>query len=194
MVDPNRSLEPVEGPGLRVSLDRDVRVAALRYFHPTGDFAARAADAAGMPLPTALKASASTTADHHTLVVLAWRSPTETILLCGSRSAFENIQRLCCSADDGCFIDQTGGLIVLHASGARFADLFSRIGNIVALPGAGESKRSLMADVPVLAVRQDGGDTYLILDRLYREHLMNWIRETAADLLTSTSEETLVFK
>jgi len=32
------------------------------------------------------------------------------------------------------------------------------------------------------------GDTYLVVDRLYREHLMNSIRETAADLLISRSK------
>jgi hypothetical protein len=66
------------------------------------------------------------------------------------------------------FHNQTAGLSVLSASGARFDDLFSRIGNIAALWKPGESKRSLMADVPALTVRPDEGDTYLVIDRLYR--------------------------
>jgi len=192
MADLNISLAVVDGPGLHVSLDRGMHVATLRYFQPTGEFGARAAEAVGIPLPTVLKVSASTTFDHDGIAVLAWRSPTETFLLCASNGAFENIKRLCFSSNDGYLIDQTGGLSVLRASGARIADLFSRIGNIAALPGPGESKRSLMADIPALAVRPDEGDTYVVVDRLYREHLMNWIRETAADLLINRSKTDLL--
>lgn len=175
------NLEPIAEAGIRVSVDSSVRVASLRYFESTGEFGTRVADAA-LALPTALTATCSKLRGG--ILFLAWRRPTEALMLCASHVAFEEIQSRCSPSIDGCFIDQTAGIAVLRAGGDRFADVFLRLGTCVAPPEPGESKCCLLADVAAMAVCVDPGETYLFVDRIYLEHLLSWIRATAADLAT----------
>ena len=75
----------------------------------------------------------------------------------------------------------TGGLQVLRLTGDRIADLLCRLGGTACVPGAGEARRSRLADVPVLALCVRAGETLLVVDRGYAEHLLLWIRETLLD-------------
>jgi sarcosine oxidase gamma subunit len=182
-----QSIATIDGRRIRAYEDRDIHLAALRYFQSSGIFALRAADAIGVQIPSDLKCNASTDGGDDRAAILAWRSPTETILLCASTAAFANIERLCPSLEDGCFIDQTGAMSVIRVGGAGLEEFFSRLGNSVAFPKPGESTRSLLADVPVLSVRVEEGEILFIVDRYFGEHLMSWIRKSAADLFIATS-------
>jgi sarcosine oxidase gamma subunit len=91
----------------------------------------------------------------------------------------------CRKLTEGIFIDQSDGICVLRARGPRTRDLLVRLGDSNSVPHAGEAKRSRLGDVPVLAVGRGEDEVWLIVDRVYREHLLNWIGETAADLEAS---------
>jgi sarcosine oxidase gamma subunit len=84
--------------------------------------------------------------------------------------------------NDGCVIDQTGGLLVLRAKGERIGELLARVGGHGALPTLGEARRSRMAEIPVLAIQVQADETLLVVERVYAEHLMNWLRVNAADV------------
>jgi sarcosine oxidase gamma subunit len=167
---------------LHVAFDKAVYVGALRYFESTGCFASSVQSTLMTTLPSTLKAKMASAEDGEALVALAWRSPTETILLTDVGSLFENIGRLPVSDPDGCFVDQTHGHCVLRASGKHLLDLFSRLGGGDLFPLLGESKRGRLADVPVLALKVQKKETLLVVERTYMEHLMDWIQETALDL------------
>jgi heterotetrameric sarcosine oxidase gamma subunit len=167
----------LEFAGVAVRVQGSAPAAALRYFASDGEFAA-CADAAGAALPGTLAAR-----DTGRELVLAWRSPTET--LCLARSA-QRLAQLCAQLEGvpgGCCVELTGALTVLHLNGERIADLLARIGSAAAVPRAGEARRSRMADVPVLALCVNAPEVLLVVERGYAPHLLGWIRETLLDFL-----------
>ncbi|HEY1875185.1 MAG TPA: hypothetical protein VGG67_12350 [Steroidobacteraceae bacterium] len=156
-------------------VEETMQVATLRYFTREGAFADAVRTAIGRPLPAALEAC------EEAQLILAWRSPTET--LCVTRSATrlpELAARLAATAD-GCMVELMGGLRIVRLTGPRIADLLCRLGGTASVPAPGESRRSRMADVPVLALSVRAGETLLLLDRAYLPHLLAWIRETMLD-------------
>jgi hypothetical protein len=78
-------------------------------------------------------------------------------------------------------VELMGGLRIVRLTGPRIADLLCRLGGTASVPAPGESRRSRMADVPVLALSVRAGETLLLLDRAYLPHLLAWIRETMLD-------------
>ena len=76
----------------------------------------------------------------------------------------------------------TETLCLVALSGSRVAELLMRLGSTASLPGAGQARRSRMADVPVLAIALDTARVQLVLERTYSEHLLGWIDATLADL------------
>jgi heterotetrameric sarcosine oxidase gamma subunit len=161
--------------GVSVRVEASAPAAALRYFAPDGAFAA-AAGAAGAALPGALAAR-----DTGRELVVAWRSPTETLCLAPSVQRLAQLREALEGAPGGCCIELTGALTVVHLNGERIPDLLARIGGAASLPGAGEARRSRMADVPVLALCVNAPEVLLVVERGYAEHLMGWIRETLLD-------------
>ena len=169
-------------PGLRVSSDERIHVVSLRYFDPRGAFSHTVSRVVGLELPNICHASvvAGGMGPHRT--ILAWRSPTETLLLSDKTTLIEQLEAAAVTHPDGCIVELTGGVCVLQADGEAVPELFSRIGGQATLPGLGEARRSRLADVPVLALQVQPGKILLILDRVYVDHLMTWIRATVADL------------
>jgi hypothetical protein len=156
-------------------VEETMQVATLRYFTRQGPFADAVRTASGMPLPDVLEAR------EEAQLILAWRSPTET--LCVTRNATrlaELAARLAASAD-GCMVELMGGLRIVRLTGPRIADLLCRLGGTASVPAPGESRRSRIADVPVLALAVRAGETLLIVDRAYLPHLLAWTRETMLD-------------
>jgi hypothetical protein len=152
-----------------------MQVATLRYFTRAGAFADAVRAATGMPLPAALEAR------EEAQLILAWRSPTET--LCVTRSATRLAElgaRLATSAE-GCMVELTEGVRIVRLTGLRIADLLCRLGGTASVPAPGEARRSRIADVPVLAISLRAGETLLVIDRVYLPHLLAWIRETLLD-------------
>jgi sarcosine oxidase gamma subunit len=161
--------------GVAVRVQEHAPAAALRYFAPAGAFADAAA-AAGAPLP-GTRAALDTGRE----LVLAWRSPTETLCLSHSAARLGELLRGLQGVRGGCCVELTGALTVVHLNGARIGDLIARIGSAASLPGAGEARRSRMADIPVLAVCVNAPEVLLVVDRGYAAHLLGWIRETLLD-------------
>ena len=167
--------ESLECRGLRVQLKWPVPVAALRYFSPAGDFAGRLR-ASGLALPGTGQAR-----EEHGLI-LAWRSPTDTLCLAPAAHSLTDLARTLAGAADGCLVDLTGALALVQLAGERIADLVCRLGGSASLPRPGEARRSRLADVPVLALCVQEGEVSLLVERGFGEHLLGWIRATVLDL------------
>ena len=176
MAEATAQIGPLQGAGLTVYLDETLQAAALRYFEVDGAFAAVVREAGGVALPEVLRVTSA----HGGELILAWRSPTETLLLAGE-PALSDFEARVAQATDGCLVNLTGGLKVLRVTGEGIADLLCRLGSTGSIPRVGEARRSRMADVPVLALSLTAGETLLVVDRAYAEHLMGWIRETLLD-------------
>jgi sarcosine oxidase gamma subunit len=176
-MDEGGPAERIASASLSACVEETLAVATLRYFDSTGPFAEtlRAMTGAALPGPLAARELAGGE------LILAWRSPTET--LCLARSAAhlaELIERLAAAAG-GYAVDLSGGLRIVRLTGARSADLICRLGGAASVPAVGEARRSRMADVAVLALSVRDGETLLAVDRAYLPHLLGWIRETLLD-------------
>jgi sarcosine oxidase gamma subunit len=176
MADATGAIERLEGAGLSVHLDDAMQTAALRYFAGNGAFAAAVRELTGLALPGV---QAACTADGQLL--LAWRSPTETLCFTGSAARLSDLEAKLGGVADGCLVNLSGGLQVLRVTGEPIPDLLSRLGGTASIPRPGEARRSRMADVPVLALSLRAGETLLVVDRAYADHLRAWIRETLLD-------------
>jgi heterotetrameric sarcosine oxidase gamma subunit len=163
--------------GLSVRVDEALQVATLRYFGPDGEFAEAVHEVTGLTLPRAQEAASAPDGQ----LILAWRSPTETLCLAGDPARLAQIAARLTGPADGCFVNLSGGVKVVRVSGTRVSELLCRLGGSSSVPQPGEARRSRMADVPVLAVSLTAGETLLVVDRAYIEHLMGWIRETLLD-------------
>jgi heterotetrameric sarcosine oxidase gamma subunit len=173
--------------GLTVELDVGMRVGALRYCDvATIDGAAIRALGGSLPAPGKVVVvdpgtAAAGGAPNETL--LAWRSPTETLVLCleSSSGVLTSVAAALESAHDACLVDQSGGIWVLRLRGPRVADLLRRLGATTAVPVTGECRIGRLAEITVVSLCVREGEVLLLVERLYAEHLLGWIRETIAD-------------
>jgi heterotetrameric sarcosine oxidase gamma subunit len=182
MDDPQGKPAVIEIDGLSVSADRDLQIASLRYFHHAGRFAAAVGEAVGRTLPEPLRAFQIGSAAQGSYVILAWRSPTETLLLSNDQAAFDELERQLAAAPDGCMVNQTGGITVLRMQGLKAGDLLLRLGAATAIPNLGEARSGRFAELQVVAACLLPGEFLLLVERVYANHLLEWIRATAADL------------
>lgn len=167
--------EELQCAGLLVRLRWPVPAATLRYFSVAGALA-RDLAVAGVKLPQAGQACHSARG-----VLLAWRGPTETLCIAATAEALAGLRQSAAAAADGSFVDLTGALAIVELTGERIADLLCRLGGTASQPLLGESRRSRMADVPVLAVCVKEGEVCLAIERTFAEHLLGWIRATVSD-------------
>jgi sarcosine oxidase gamma subunit len=184
-VDNSAGAAPVvEGDGLRVT-DLPGQVASLRYFDRMGRFAETVRETLGVPLPQALRATARDSRPGAGGLILAWRSPTETLLLCGDhdRPAFAELQQRLAGAADGSMVDQTGGIRGYRLEGQRARDLLPRMGAITTIPGLGEARSGRLAELQVLAACVRAGEYLLWVETVYADHLTKWMRATVADFI-----------
>jgi heterotetrameric sarcosine oxidase gamma subunit len=182
MDNPQGKSTVIEIDGLTVSADRGVQIASLRFFHHAGRFATAVREAVGRELPEPLCAFQIGSAAQGSYVILAWRSPTETLLLSNDRSAFDELERQLAAAPDGCMVNQTGGISVLRVHGAKARDLLLRLGAATAIPALGEARSGRLAELQVLAACVSPEQTLLLVERVYANHLLEWIGATAADM------------
>ena len=176
-MDEHRPDERIVSANLVASVERAMAVAALRYFDRAGHFADAVRAATGAVLPEPLEARECADAQH----ILAWRSPTETLCVARSAAGLAEFSARLGTAADGCIVDLSGGVRIVRVSGRRIADLLCRLGGAASVPAPGEARRSRLADVPVLALSLNPGETLLAIDRAYLPHLLAWIRETLLD-------------
>lgn len=163
-------------------LEPRLQVASLRYFDRQGTFASVLHEVTDLTLPDNLQALSSAEDQTSGAIVLAWRSPTETLMISAAPTLIETLRGAATTLTDGCIVDQRGGALVFRAGGEAVADLFAKLGGHGAAPAIGESRRSRLADVAVLAVKVQAEETLLIVERSYAPHLMAAIRVSAADL------------
>jgi sarcosine oxidase gamma subunit len=167
--------------GFSLSVDRRISIAALRYFE-SATVAALVRELSGLQVPgigQALSRGPSPAAAEDW--ILAWRSPTETLVLCTESAALATLDARLADATDACLVDQTGGIWVLRLTGARVPDVLVRLGSENAIPAVGQALTSRLAELTVTAVRVREPEIVLLVDRLYADHLLAWIRETIAD-------------
>lgn len=156
-------------------VEETMQVATLRYFSREGAVADAVRTETGMPLPAVLEASEASQ------LILAWRSPTETLCVTRSTTRLSELGASLAACADGYLVELTGGLRIVRLTGLRIADLLARLGGTASVPAPGEARRSRVADVPVFAISLRAGETLLIVDRVYLPHLLAWIRETLLD-------------
>jgi sarcosine oxidase gamma subunit len=167
--------------GVSVALDRTVAVASLRYLEPAGEFASAAERALRARLPAALQAVISPAVAGRGELILAWRSPTETLLLSDDAAALTEMAAPLANFADGCWVDQSGGLWAVRIRGARSGDLLLRLGSSASNPALGEARTGRIAELPVLALCVRPGEILLLVERVYAEHLLGWIGATVGD-------------
>ena len=169
--------ERIVSADLLACVEETMAVATLRYFDREGPFAqaAQAATGATLPEPLALHEAADSQ------LILAWRSPTETLCLASGHARLAELTVQLAGAAAGCLVDLTAGVRIVRLTGVRTADLLCRLGSSACVPAVGEARRSRLADVPVLALSVRDGETLLVVDRAYLAHLLGWVRETLLD-------------
>jgi heterotetrameric sarcosine oxidase gamma subunit len=170
----------IDAEGVSISVDLGVLAASLRYFDPRGSFVAALLDAVGGPLPEPLRAVRAGSVTDRALT-LVWRSPTETLLLCNDPQAFMQLERSLAGEADGCMVDQTGGIRAIRVRGPRTDDLMARLGANTVCPEMGEARTGRLAELPVSAVRIQAGEVLLLIERVYADHLLDWIAVTVGD-------------
>jgi heterotetrameric sarcosine oxidase gamma subunit len=166
-------------PGLDLRVEEGTAVATLRYFARAGRFARAVCEATGGELPQTLEACEASEGR----LVLAWRSPTETLCVTADPGQLHELAARLAGEPDGQLIDLSGGLKMVRLRGERIADLLCRLGGAASVPQVGEARRSRLADVPVLAFSVRTDETRLIVDRGYLPHVLGWCRETLADFM-----------
>lgn len=173
----------IEIDGLSVKVELGTPAASLRYFDSTGSFATLLREAVGRPLPEPLRAVSVSVngSTHDGNFILAWRSPTETVLLGGDQAAIAALERRLAGAMDGCLVNQTGGLCVFRVRGPKALDLLPRLAANSAIPALGEARSGRWAELHVLALCVQPGEFLLLVERVYADHLSAWIRTTVAD-------------
>jgi sarcosine oxidase gamma subunit len=156
----------IEAKELAVDGIRAMQVASLRYFDPAGSFGALVQNVTSSPLPQTLRADTVSIGGDATFI-LAWRSPTETLLLSTDQEAFADLKERLAGATDGCMVDQTGGLCAVRVRGAKAGDLLLRLGSSASIPGVGEARSSRLADLAVLALCIQHGTLILLIERVH---------------------------
>jgi sarcosine oxidase gamma subunit len=180
--NPQNPLMGIEVPGLSVQLRREFKVGSLRYFDAAGPFTAAVGERLGGPLPEPLRAVRHSRGDARRELVLAWRSPTETLLMTADAEAFAAIEDAAQNSAAGCMVDQTGGLWPWRLTGAGSREMLLRLGSTASIPAVGEARMSRVAELPVMALCVREGELLLVVERVYSDHLLGWIAETAKDL------------
>ena len=180
MADSCSAVLALDAAGVRVAAVAGGRVASLRYFDRGGTFGRALSQALGEPLPLTQRAALAAPG-RDAEMLLAWRSPTETLLLCGSAAAFAELEQRLAGAGDGCLVEQTGGICVFRVQGARAAEFLQRFAASTAIPAVGEARGGRMADLHVLTACVQTGEFLVFVERVYAAHLAEWMRATAAD-------------
>ena len=114
-------------------------------------------------------------------LVLAWRSPSETLLMTTDPGCLAAVAAFAAARSDGCLVDQTGGILSLLMTGSRTSDLLLRLGSADAIPALGEARTGRLAELCVTSLCSRPGEIALLVERVYVRHLVGWIRETLAD-------------
>ena len=173
--------ERFTGGGVTAECDRAIRIASLRYFDATRGGSTVAA-ALGCGLPAAGRLERQALPGSAEPFAMLWRSPTETWVLAGTQAPLEALRRSLGTAGETWLVDQSGGLLGIHLAGSRALGVLQRLGSSLSIPRVGEARTGRFADVVVTTAGWRTDEYLLLVERVYAEHLLEWIRETLADL------------
>ncbi|MDE2294910.1 MAG: hypothetical protein KGL36_05540 [Gammaproteobacteria bacterium] len=181
MADTHDTLERWTGGGVTAERDRAIRVASLRYFDPMrGE--ARVAPVLGCALPAAGRLERQRLPGGADPFALLWRSPSETWVLAGTPAPIDALRRGLGPNEEISLVDQSGGIAGIHLAGARALAVLQRLGSSRSIPRVGEARTGRFADVVVTVAGWQADEYLLLVERAYCAHLLDWIRETLADL------------
>jgi sarcosine oxidase gamma subunit len=191
-VSPRGSAADADGivvDGLAVKSDRNIRVLALRHLTDLRPFSAYVHSFLGAALPAPRIAVTARGGlpprgrerRTHDRWILAWRSPTETWMLCAGEAETAELHARMEGMKDVCVVDQTGGIAILAVRGERTDDLLVRLGSAASVPALGEARTSRMAEITVMALRVDPDELLLLFDQAQLGHVLGWIEVTARD-------------
>jgi hypothetical protein len=166
--------------GVRIEVDTQMQIGALRYCEPV-DVEAALHRVTGSAVPEARRGVLCTAEPGGESVLLLWRSPSETLVASASAVPLAALAAQLTSATQACLVEQSGGFWLLRISGARCVDLLVRLGATTSVPRLGESLPGRLAELTVLSACVREHEVLLLVERLYADHLLGWIRETIAD-------------
>ena len=175
------TLADIEIEGALIAVDPAYRIASLRHFDRTGRFSTCLSEALGHSLPAPLRA-ARIEHSNGAHSMLAWRAPRETLLLCTDQGLFLGFANTLSAEDDGCMVDQSGGIRAIRATGTRAREILLRLGAESALPQPGQALTARLAELSVLTIGETAGSYLMLVERVYAHHLFAWIDATAADM------------
>jgi sarcosine oxidase gamma subunit len=171
---------PLAVEGLRIEIDSRIQIGALRYCAPA-DAEAALRRVTGCGVPDARRAVLGPVVPGGESVLLLWRSPSETLVASASAAPLAALAAQLASVTQACLVDQSGGFWALRITGSRCTDLLVRLGATTSVPRLGESLPGRLAELTVLCVCVREHEVLLLVERLYADHLLGWIRETIAD-------------
>jgi heterotetrameric sarcosine oxidase gamma subunit len=170
-------LVPVSNcPGLTVQLACGLHMASLRHFS-AAPLAALLQETTGARLPANQQACQGAGGE----VTLAWRSPSEILLLSGAAQVLQRLGAKLEGSSEACLVDLSAAFKVVRLAGPRISDLLCRLGGTGVIPKVGAAHRGRLCDVPVLAVSVCEAETWLVLERVFLPHVLGWIAATLAD-------------
>jgi hypothetical protein len=174
----------VDGAGLSIHPVAPLWIASIRFFDVAGEFMRGLAGRVGGPMPGPLQALRYAgnpgEAMPDTQILLASRSPNETLLLCNQAWVLAAFEDFAAGRSDGCVVNQTGAYRVWDIAGERAPEFWARLGS-ASLPALGEARVSRVAELTVMTSSVEAGSTLVLVDRLYSEHLAGWMTETLRD-------------
>ncbi len=168
-------------PRLSVERRHFSRIGSLRFFARNRALADELAGILGGEVPPMLQAAERIVAGSLESLILARISPTQALVLCGSDGQFTGIETRMAHRTDGCFVDQSCGISAFAVQGADGREFLSRLAATSAIPHVGEARTGRFAEVTVTALCVKADAWLLLVDRLYREHLHAWLRQSLAD-------------
>ena len=177
----------VEVAGLSIRPVAPVWIASIRFFDAAGEFVSGLAGRVGGPLPGPLQVFRYADdpgdpggARRDSQMLLASRSPSETLLLCNQARVLAALEDFAAGRSDGCVVNQTGAYRVWDVTGNKAPDFLARLGS-ASVPALGEARLSRVAELTVMSLSVEAGSTLVLVDRLYSEHLAGWMAETLTD-------------
>ena len=181
MVDAHDTAERWIGGGVTAERDRTIQVASLRYFD-AAQCAARIASALSGAPPAAGRLERHGLRGSAEPFAMLWRSPSETWVLAGSPAPIDALRRGLGTTEAAWLVDLSGGVLGIHLAGTRALAVLRRLGSSLSIPRLGEARTGRFADVTVTVAGWHADEYLLLVERGFYEHLVDWIRETLADL------------
>jgi sarcosine oxidase gamma subunit len=174
----------VDMAGLSIKPVAPLWIASIRFFDPSSEFMSGLAGRVGGAMPGPLQASCDAGDPGGAMpdcqIVLASRSPNETLLVCNQAWVLAAIEDFAAGRSDGCVVNQTGAYRAWEIAGDRASDFMARLSS-APLPALGEASMSRIAELTVMTLSVEAGSTLVLVDRLYSQHLAGWMAETLAD-------------